>query len=467
MHQLQIALARADSEALARSIAEETVADLEKEKTMKELELKDLVAKHRNEMATMKDVEYDINMELSKRRGEVEDLKSANRKLQDDLAQAKADQGEIERLQQKLKTETLLKQTAVNKLAEIMNRKDLMLVNDKSSAKKKMQGSAADMKKKDKEIRRLQQEMTQERDKFNQLHWRCNEMQSALAEEVNQRTKLQMEIDSKDTQIEQMQSKLVETKSLSSAENDATEEALSNTSTAAQESIIEGWLSVPNKQNIRRHGWKRQYVVVSSRKIIFYASELEKQNSDPVLILDLSKVFHVRSVTQGDVIRADSRDISRIFQLLYAGEGEARRPDDQQQLQEATHGDGDRSASTVYKGHEFVAISFHMPTTCEVCPKQMWQMFRPPPAYECKRCHVKLHKEHVENNDPLAPCKLHHDPQAAREMLLLASNDEDQAKWISRLSKRIQKCGYKANSSNNNNSNQSFNNSDGSKVSPR
>lgn len=43
-----------------------------------------------------------------------------------------------------------------------------------------------------------------------------------------------------------------------------------------------------------------------------------------------SKVFHVRSVTQGDVIRADAKDIPRIFQLLYAGEGEARRPGDTQ-----------------------------------------------------------------------------------------------------------------------------------------
>jgi len=34
----------------------------------------------------------------------------------------------------------------------------------------------------------------------------------------------------------------------------------------------------------------------------------------------------VRPVTQGDVIRADSKEIPRIFQLLYAGEGESRRP---------------------------------------------------------------------------------------------------------------------------------------------
>lgn len=45
-------------------------------------------------------------------------------------------------------------------------------------------------------------------------------------------------------------------------------------------------------------------------------------------VFEYSKVFHVRSVTQGDVIRAEAKDIPRIFQLLYAGEGEARRPGD-------------------------------------------------------------------------------------------------------------------------------------------
>lgn len=49
--QVQIAVARADSEALARSIAEETVTDLEKDKTIKELEMKDIVGKHRSDLA--------------------------------------------------------------------------------------------------------------------------------------------------------------------------------------------------------------------------------------------------------------------------------------------------------------------------------------------------------------------------------------------------------------------------------
>jgi hypothetical protein len=78
-------------------------------------------------------------------------------------------------------------------------------------------------------------------------------------------------------------------------------------------------------------------------------------------------------------------------QLLYAGEGEVRRPAD------VTGGSGnltlpqlelkndDKPGTVALKGHEFLQISFHMPTNCEVCPKPLWHMFRPPQAYECRR----------------------------------------------------------------------------------
>lgn len=92
-----------------------------------------------------------------------------------------------------------------------------------------------------------------------------------------------MELDSKDSEIEQLHMKLSslnsETASLSSIDNDADD--------FNSESVFEGWLSIPTKQNIRRHGWKKQYVVVSSKKIIFYNSENDKQNSDPGIVLDL------------------------------------------------------------------------------------------------------------------------------------------------------------------------------------
>ncbi|XP_067640040.1 rho-associated protein kinase 1 isoform X5 [Eurosta solidaginis] len=456
-HQVQVAVARADSEALARSIAEETVADLEKEKTIKEFELKDFMTKYRNELAakevaltTAKETETDYVKKLNQKNAENDDLLQQQKKLQEEMSQLRvAKDEELAKLKEKLQTEMLLKQVAVNKLTEVMNRRDTDLQKQKGKAR-----SSAELRKKEKEMRRLQQELSQEREKYNQLSLKLQDVQSQIIEDSHIKQKLQMEIDCKATEIEQLQSKLNETASLSSADNDPED---------TQDSVFEGWLSVPNKQNIRRHGWKRQYVIVSSRKIIFYNTEIDKQNTiDPVLILDLSKVFHVRSVTQGDVIRADAKEIPRIFQLLYAGEGEARRPDEQNQLDISQLLADERPSTIMYKGHEFVHITYHMPTACEVCPKPLWHMFKPPAAYECKRCRNKIHKEHVDNNDPLVPCKLHHDPHTAKEMLLLAGTPDEQHLWVTRLSKRIQKFGYKANSSSNNNSG----GGDGSKISP-
>lgn len=44
-------MTKADSEQLARSIAEEQYSDLEKEKIMKELEIKDMMARHKQELS--------------------------------------------------------------------------------------------------------------------------------------------------------------------------------------------------------------------------------------------------------------------------------------------------------------------------------------------------------------------------------------------------------------------------------
>lgn len=61
----------------------------------------------------------------------------------------------MEKLRKQLKTEQLLKAQAVNKLAEIMNRKDI------NTTTKNKKVSSADLKRKEKECRKLQQELTQ------------------------------------------------------------------------------------------------------------------------------------------------------------------------------------------------------------------------------------------------------------------------------------------------------------------
>lgn len=67
---------------------------------------------------------------------------------------------------------------------------------------------------------------------------------------------------------------------------------------------------------------------------------------------------------------------------------------------------GDKTNCLPHKGHEFIPTLYHFPSNCEACSKPLWHVFKPPPALECRRCHVKCHKDHLDKKEDLiAPCK--------------------------------------------------------------
>merc|ERR1719384_2004406 len=335
------------------------------------------MTKHRNELrnlemqlSTMRDNEADLLVrvdQLSKDREELyQQAQEASKLAREESFENKRQENneEIEKLEKQLREEKLKKDQAINKLAEMMMRKDLQ---PKPGSKKV---SVEELRKKEKEVRRLKHELTTEKEKFNQMVGKnqadIQNLQATLYEESQARLKLSMELDTKESEVENLQLKLSHINLDAESISSGTETEMGDT-----EASLEGWLQTPSKQNIRRHGWKKLYVVVSSRKIIFFNSEMDKQNSDPTLILDLNKVFHVRSVTQGDVIRADAKEIPRIFQILYAGEGESRKPDDNATPPGLADTDQGKVVAVVLKGHEFVATSFHMPASCELCTKPL------------------------------------------------------------------------------------------------
>lgn len=115
-----------------------------------------------------------------------------------------------------------------------------------------------------------------------------SELQASLHEENQAKIKLQMEADSKDSEIENLRLRVYHRESITTIDLHSSQLSLMNNDSEDVENMrLEGWLSIPNKQNIKRHGWRKQYVVVSSRKIIFYNSEADKAKADPALILDL------------------------------------------------------------------------------------------------------------------------------------------------------------------------------------
>lgn len=437
--QLELTLTMVDSEQLARSIAEEQYSDLEKEKTMIELEVKELIARHKSDMSEkgaqitqLEELNQQLTGNLEQKMTDRDELNSKIKSLQEELEKSKDNskdiEGATENLRKQLHIEKTLKIQAVNKLAEIMNRKDLM-----QTASRKRKATSDDLRKKEKECRKLHQELGAEREKYGQMvtkfQGQLAEYQMNLQMETEQRQKMQMELDSKDLTIERLNSQLKQ-------------KAL-NTSITEDDSLSvpvhmpkEGWVSIPNKQNIKRYGWKRQYLVVSNRKIFFYNTDADhKSSSTPAIILEISKLFHVRSVTQGDVIRADAKDIPRIFQILYANEAESINPVEKDKEDPQSE---DRMNAIDYMRHQFIPMHYHMPTNCDSCSKPLWHMFKPPPAVECRRCHLKCHKDHVDREEAcITTCNLNMALISAKELLVLAQTADEQKQWVLYLSKKI------------------------------
>uniref|UniRef100_A0A8C6MCV4 non-specific serine/threonine protein kinase n=1 Tax=Nothobranchius furzeri TaxID=105023 RepID=A0A8C6MCV4_NOTFU len=303
---------------------------------------------------------------------------------------------------------------AVNKLAEVMNRRE--------SVRGGARGIDTEVHRKEKENRKLQLELKAERQKFNSTMMKyqkdLTDMQAVMAEENNMRLELQMALDSKDSDIEQLRCQLT---SLSVHSLDTTSIGSGNDVELGDgypDSRLEGWISFPTK-NTKRYGWDKK-VTTSS-----YC---------PNFSTYFSKLFHVRPVTQTDVYRADAREIPRIFQILYANEGESKR-NEEVAVEPATH---ERPNYISHKGHEFILTLYHFPSNCDVCTRPLWNVFKPPPALECRRCHTKCHKDHMEKNkESIEPCWVSYDSSTAKELLLLTNSKEEQQRWISHLRKRI------------------------------
>ncbi|KAK2853168.1 hypothetical protein Q7C36_008369 [Tachysurus vachellii] len=153
--QLEITLTKADSEQLARSIAEEQYSDLEKEKIMKELEIKEMMARHRQELSekdttisSLEEANRMLTSDVANLANEKEEMNNKLKEAMDDRQKLKADEQLITQMklayEKQLQSERTLKTQAVNKLAEIMNRKE---VRGNGSRR----GNDTDVKRKEKE----------------------------------------------------------------------------------------------------------------------------------------------------------------------------------------------------------------------------------------------------------------------------------------------------------------------------
>ncbi|KAF3829911.1 hypothetical protein GH733_001862, partial [Mirounga leonina] len=364
---------------------ESTVSQIEKEKMLLQHRINEYQRKAEqenekrrnveNEVSTLKDQLEDLkkvsqnsqlaNEKLAQLQKQLEEANDLLRTESDTAVRLRKSHTEM-KMEKKLKEEREAREKAENRVVQIEKQCSMLDVDLKQSQQKleHLTENKERMEDEEKENRKLQLELNQEREKFNQTvvkHQKeLNDMQAQLVEECTHRNELQMQLASKESDIEQLRAKLLD---LSDSTSVASFPSADETDGNLPESRIEGWLSIPNRGNIKRYGWKKQYVVVSSKKILFYNDEQDKEQSNPSMVLD---------------IEAETEEIPKIFQ--------------------------------------------------------------PPPALECRRCHVKCHRDHLDKKEDLiSPCKVSYDVTSARDMLLLACSQDEQKKWVTHLVKKIPK----------------------------
>uniref|UniRef100_A0A915IQJ6 non-specific serine/threonine protein kinase n=1 Tax=Romanomermis culicivorax TaxID=13658 RepID=A0A915IQJ6_ROMCU len=488
-HQFETIKSQFESEQLARRIAEETVADIDKEKTMIELEIKQLMNRYKHEVAN-KDMTIGLLREkenelirqiesLNKEKDSLNDtLVSTNDELHRRSSVSLYSDEQITALKKQLDRETQLKKSAIEKLTQVLQMKDL-------SGNNKKAGKRSDWLKRDKDYKKLELELQQEKRKYDEMAAKFkkenDDLHAILYQEDQNKQALQTDIENlqaqlellhqqrltngsdsgnnnggSDTTLEIFQSNLNSLRHRTNSSNalDSTDslngnltekmgkiecciskipEYLTRFNLFTEEPRFESYVFTPFK-NAKRKSWKKQLAVVNNRKIFFYESENNKNAAAPWLILDVEKLYHVRPVTQADVRFANSTDVPKIFQLIYSvDQGElTKKGGDSDSLKE------ERSDTLLHKGHDFVPISFHSPTNCEICPKPMWNLVKPPPAYECQRCRVKIHRSHLEKRDKeVAPCSVTYDPNLAKDLFVMTSSSDECQYWVNLLKKSL------------------------------
>nr|CDJ82792.1 Serine threonine protein kinase-related and Protein kinase and Protein kinase C domain containing protein [Haemonchus contortus] len=399
-----------ENERLARQIAETNVNEFDKEKTMLKEEVKQLVARHEKEIQA-KDMQIAI---LSERESELE-LSRSMTHLNEKAAEIEEAEAVIADLKRKLDLEKAHKRAVIVKLEEEMAKRV-----DKKGGK---HITKADLLKKDREIIHHQQEIRRLGLQLDEVYSdkvrMMTDMTRELEEEQRDNDALRMEVKELKEELDEMKRRrdgtIDETRSVDS--RDSIPHTIRNLPHS-------GWVSMkPEKRSAgsRKMKWVNYYAVLNA--VAFQLFPDEKPHSSAVMSIDTRQLCHVRLVTAADVRVADAEQIRRIFHIMFddRDSGSTSRNASTNDLSVTSASQKDES----WKSHDFQELTFHMSTYCDICSKKLSDLVRPPPAYECKNCRLKIHKDHV-NTPQLTVCKY---TGVVREWLLMALTKEECNQW--------------------------------------
>ncbi|UJR14847.1 hypothetical protein I4U23_001832 [Adineta vaga] len=421
--QLEMTNTKLKTESSNRNLLEEQCAELEKEKKFMMIEI-DAVRKEFNtrlnlldsEINTFRDryekIQYDLEQATK-------DRELMTNKSEETLKKLQESDRQVQELRKKLEEERAMKQTLVNKLLEIATNplaNNPFYSQPTGNSSRRHDGDRN--RNEHNVVRRLEQALEVEREKYKKLQNEKDEDVSTLTEDIN---KLKRDLEIKQDEIEKLKQQFDLRGSIDN---------ISTITDGIENDTKESWVQIPKKSNIQKHGWKKQLAVLSKNRLSLYNSERDQQ---PAISIDIDKLYHVRAVNQGDVLHVDPNIIPKIFQIIYDSQAHT--------LPNLVTSIGMHSLDLErhngeyieHKGHHFVIVTYRMRTECEVCNHPCYNLISPPPCLQCTRCRVRCHKQHYDEGDFIQPCRVY-DTSTVKELLVMCSSENEQKRWIAKLS---------------------------------
>ncbi|GMT28660.1 hypothetical protein PFISCL1PPCAC_19957, partial [Pristionchus fissidentatus] len=425
-------LKQLESEKLARHIAETSMTDLDKEKTMLKEEVRQLGMRHDKESQKKTMLIEQLNAEKKTLEESMECLREwKERKKLDGWSEEEKRMDELsarnDELTKRLTTAELVKTSAVNKLEEMMAKR----VPEKGGQKNNVK---AEMKKKEREISTMQQRIS---DLERQLSRAMEEKNRALEEILNnlqeesiKREMLEREIQEMAETRCEMDRRGMNVGEMNAPANVPSTESISNMHMDPLENYLSLRVESGKKGRKSNHDWSAVFAVINQVHLMLYTDD---KTTTPFLSIEAHQIVHARFVTSADIRSASSATIPKIFHVMYeTSEEEASRSNSLIDLNSSsmsnTHISSKQSDRERWKRHDFQELTYHVTTTCDLCMKKLSATLRPPPALECKNCHLKIHKEHVLSNLEIPVCKF---KIGVRQMLLMADSDILCQQWVS------------------------------------
>lgn len=201
------------------------------------------------------------------------------------------------------------------------------------------------------------------------------------------------------------------------------------------------------KRGGRKLSWKKYYAVLTINEFAIFADKIDKNIPKPFQKIEIKNIKSVFKIAHNDLLKAEFKDIPKIFMIRYFDEDIANVAGIVQQMNDDIDTmeslDSNQKFIQKYKGHLLYVNKVDNQPFCGACSLNLGENMQGNKlsfCYECKKCALQFHSYHITNNDPAVSYCSDDSPNNDEtqsensnfymNMFIMTPSIEDQSKWI-------------------------------------